>query len=213
MSSIAYENGFFWKTLWNLSQNAALKAQRKNPNVLLTGDTVHIPDLTIRQESGATEQRHKFVLKGVPEFLRFKVLDPNHKPRPNLDYVIVIEGNSTKGKTDGNGELKIPIPPNAMTGKLMYAAYKATDETGKPVPGRPQMQVTVLQLGNLDPISEVSGFKARLANLGYYKGPIDNNMDDRTTRSITAFQKKKNLPVSGVADDATKSLLQSLHGH
>jgi len=213
MSSIAYENGFFWKTLWNLSQNAALKAKRKNPNVLMTADVVHIPDLTIRQEPGATEMTHKFMLKGVPEVLRMKLMDANHKPRPSLDYVIIIEGNSRRGKTDGNGELKESIPPNAKTGKLTFAAAGAVDKTGKPIPGRPKTQVMMLQLGNLNPISEVSGLKARLTNLGCYKGPIDENLDDRTKRAISAFQSKKGLPVTGVADDATKALLQKVHGH
>ena len=29
MSSIAYSRGFFWETLWNLSENADLKNERK----------------------------------------------------------------------------------------------------------------------------------------------------------------------------------------
>ena len=213
MSSIAYENGFFWKTLWNLSQNSDLKAKRKNPNVLMTGDVVHIPDLTIRQEAGATEATHKFVLKGVPEVLRIKLMDPKHNPRPNLDYVITIEGNSRRGTTDGNGELNETIPPNARTGKITFAAYGANDKNGKPVPGRPKTQVMILQLGNLNPMSEVSGVKARLANLQFYFGPIDENLDDATKQAISAFQSRKGLPVTGVADDATKAMLQKTHGH
>ena len=213
MSSIAYENGFFWKTLWNLAENADLKARRKNPNVLMTGDVVHIPDLTVKKEPGATEATHKFMLKGVPEILRMKLMDARHKPRPNLDYIIIIEGNSRRGTTDGNGELKESIPPNAKTGKLTFAAAGSLDKTGKPIPGRPKNQVMILQLGNLNPITEVSGLKARLANIGCYKGPIDENLDDRTKQAISAFQRKKGLPVTGVADDATKALLQKVHGH
>jgi hypothetical protein len=213
MSSIAYEHGFFWKTLWNLPENAALKTKRKNPNVLMTGDIVHIPDLTVRQEPGATEMTHKFILKGVPEVLRMKLHDANHKPRPNLDYIIVIEGHSRRGKTDANGELTESIPPNARTGKLSFPALGSVDKTGKPIPGRPKKTVMKLQLGDLDPISEVSGLKARLANLGCYRGPIDGNLDDDTKQAISAFQRKKGLPVTGVADDATKALLQKIHGH
>jgi N-acetylmuramoyl-L-alanine amidase len=213
MSSIAYENGFFWQTLWNHPSNAALKAQRKNPNVLMTGDIVHIPDLTVRNEPGATEMTHKFMLKGVPEKLRMQLLDANHKPRANLAYIIVIDGNSRRGKTNGNGELTESIPPNAKTGKLTFTPTAALDKTGKPVPGTPKKQVMVLQLGNLNPLSEVSGLKARLANLGLYKGPIDENLDDATKQAIRAFQTKKSLPVTGVADDATKTLLQKIHGH
>ncbi len=213
MSSIAYAHGFFWQTLWNLGENAALKTQRKNPNVLMTGDMVHIPDLTVKQEPGATEQQHKFMLKGVPEKLNLQLLDYSHKPRPNLDYIITIDGNSRRGKTDGNGKLTESIPPNAMAGKLTFAAPAVLDKSGNPLPGKPKNQVLILQLGNLNPISEVSGLKARLANLGFYKGPIDENLDPATKLAISKFQAKKGLPVTGVADDATVQKLQAVHGH
>jgi peptidoglycan hydrolase-like protein with peptidoglycan-binding domain len=71
----------------------------------------------------------------------------------------------------------------------------------------------ILQLGNLNPITEVSGFKARLANFGLYRGPIDENLDDATKQAISAFQTQQGLPVTGIADDATQQKLQSLHGH
>jgi N-acetylmuramoyl-L-alanine amidase len=221
LSSIAYENGFFWQTLWNLPANSDLKSKRKNPNVLMTGDVVHIPDLTVKQQPGATETRHKFVLKGVPEFLRMKLLDAKHQPRPNLDYVIVIDGNARRGQTDGTGELKESIPPNAKSGTLTFAAPWAASPSpgtgaGKPTPrksSRPANQVINLQLGGLNPITSMSGFKARLANVGAYRGPLDDNLDDATTKAIKAFQTKKGLPVTGLPDDATKAKLQDLHGH
>jgi N-acetylmuramoyl-L-alanine amidase len=211
VSSIAYENGFFWKTLWNLPQNADLKTKRKNPNVLMTGDILHIPDLTIKNEPGATEATHKFMLNGVPEIFRMKLLDAFHKPRANLDYVIVIEGDSRRGKTDANGGITESIPPSAKTGQLIVAA--PGDKNGKPIPGQPAKQIMNLQLGNLNPISEVSGIKARLTNLGFYQGPIDESLDDDTKRAIRAFQRRKGLPVTGVADDATKNMLLKVHGH
>ncbi len=34
-ASIAKANGFFWKTVWEHGENAALKEKRKDPNVLL----------------------------------------------------------------------------------------------------------------------------------------------------------------------------------
>ena len=211
MSSIAYEHGFFWQTLWNLPENADLKSNRKNPNVLMSGDIVHIPDLTPKNESGGTDQRHKYTLKGVPEKLRMRLLDADHKPRANLDYIIVIDGNSRKGRTDGNGELKESIPPNAKTGKLIVPPPLGDD--GNPAPGQANTQETALQLGTLDPVATVPGLKARLANLGFYKGPLDGNLDDATQSAISAFQTKQGLPVTGQADDATKSKLQSMHGH
>jgi N-acetylmuramoyl-L-alanine amidase len=213
MSSIAYERGFFWKTLWNDSSNADLKAKRKNPNVLMTGDVVHIPDLTVKNEPGATETTHKFMLKGVPEKLHIKLLDYDHKPRPNLDYIIVIDGNSRRGQTDADGVLIENIPPHAKTGKVTFAAPELVDNTGEPIPANPKDQVMILQLGDLNPISEVSGLKARLANLGFYKGPIDENLDAATKQAISKFQTKQGLPVTGDADDAARQKLQDLHGH
>lgn len=213
MSSIGFENGFFWKTLWNLPENAALKAKRKNPNVLLAGDIVFIPDLRVKQVPGAPMATHKFMLKGAPEKLNITLLDFDHKPRPNLDYVIVIEGIAKRGTTDGSGKVTEPIPPNAKTGKLTFAAPQPLDGTGQPLPGKPKNQVMILQLGSLDPISEVSGIKARLANLGFYKGPIDGNLDVATQNAISLFQSRKGLEVTGTASDATVQKLQAIHGH
>jgi len=211
MSSIAYAHGFFWQTLWDLPANASLKNQRKNPNVLMAGDVVHIPDLTLKQEPGAPEQRHTFLLKGVPEQLRMKLLDAANKPRPNLDYIIVIDGKSRRGQTDANGELNEDIPPDARSGKLIFDA--SSDSTGKSAPVNSTKKELKLQLGNLDPVSEPTGLKARLANLGFYKGPVDDQVDDATKQAIGAFQNKQGLPVTGIADDATQARLQELHGH
>jgi hypothetical protein len=211
VSSIGFTSGFFWKTLWNHPSNAALKTKRKNPNVLMPGDIVHIPDLTVKKQPGATEMKHKFKLKGVPEIFRMKLLDAFHKPRAHLDYKILIENVWRRGTTDANGQLKESIPPDAMTGKLIVAA--PGDKNGKPIPGKPKFQVMMLQLGNLNPLSEVSGIKARLTNLGFYMGPIDDDPGDDLTRAIRSFQRRKGLPVTGLADDATKSKLLKIHGH
>jgi hypothetical protein len=197
MSSIAFERGFFWKKLWNLGANASLKTSRKNPNVLMTGDVVHIPDLTVKQVPCATDKQHQFVRKGVPEKLRMKLLDNKRKPRANLVYNIVIDGKSRSGKTSAKGELTESIPPNAKVGKLMIG----------------KSEVINLNLGHLNPVSDMSGIKMRLANLGFYKGAIDSNLDDAAKSALSSFQNAQGLPVTGAADDATKNQLQKLHGH
>ena len=206
MSSIAFANGFFWQTLWNLPENAALKTLRKNQNVLMPGDTVHIPDLTVKQESRPADAQHKFVLKGIPEVLNMRFLDSKQKPRANLDYVITLEGNARRGKLDGDGRLKEKIPPGTMQGKLVLM--------GKPDQyGQVKTESMTLQLGGLNPVTEVSGIKARLANRGFYNGPCDENMDDATKQSLRAFQQKQGLPVTGEADDATQQALKQGGSH
>jgi N-acetylmuramoyl-L-alanine amidase len=79
ISSVAFEHGFFWETLWNHSKNSDLKHKRKDPNILKTGDVVYVPDLTLKQESRATEKRHKFKVKGVPAKLQLRLMRPKQE--------------------------------------------------------------------------------------------------------------------------------------
>ncbi len=199
INSIAFENGFFWETLWNHSSNADLKSKRKDPNVLEEGDVVHIPDITLKQESGATEQKHTFKKKGVPGKLNLQfVFDGD--PRANVPYTIVIDGVSTDGSTDGDGWVRMSIPPNAQGGTI----------TLKPAAGAPE--IFPLQLGSLAPIDSVAGQKARLVNLGYYSGDVDDDAGPDFIAGISAFQTACGLTVTGDADDSTQQELKSQHG-
>ncbi len=192
ISSIAYTFGFLPDTIWNLPENSDLKLLRKDPNVLMPGDTVHIPDLTVQDFPRPTDH-------GVPEKLCLRLLDINQKPRVNLAYTLVVDGRRKKGTTDGEGKLTESIAPNAKEGKILVGADGS--------------EVIRLQLGQLNPVADITGVKARLSNLGYYQGPIDNNVDDQTTKAISDYQTKQGLPVTGTADDATQSQLLQDHGH
>lgn len=235
ISSIAFEHGFFWETLWNDSSNADLKSKRKDPNVLMEGDIVHIPDLRLKKESGATEQKHKFKLKGVPAKLKLKLMRPKppkdtpeqapggsggsadesefsdadfqaaqgdeEEPMANAPYVLEADGVRIKeGKTDGDGCVEIPIPPNASQGKLTVNKDK------------PDEKIIYLDLGGMDPVDEPTGVRKRLNNLGYPcddDGPLD--ADDLQV-ALAQFQDDNGLTVSGTLDDPTKDKLKDLHG-
>ncbi len=192
--SIAKENGFFWKTLWNHPDNAALKTKRKDPNVLMEGDEVTIPDLTLRQESGATEARHTFQLKGEPHIFKLRLTRMN-KPRANEPYVLKLDGKLIRGQTDGNGLLQQPIPGNAKGGTLLLQN------------GKEQYPICI---GGMDPVDEISGLQHRLNNLGF-PCEMDGNLGPRTKRALQQFQAQNNLPTTGKPDDATKGKLKSMH--
>jgi N-acetylmuramoyl-L-alanine amidase len=85
MSSIASERGFFWETLWNHSKNAELKRKRGDPNILKEGDVVFIPDLEVREEPRATEQTHRFRLKGEPAKLKIRLMKPKEEKEEQDD--------------------------------------------------------------------------------------------------------------------------------
>ena len=63
----------------------------------------------------------------------------------------------------------------------------------------------------MDPISEVSGIKRRLANLGFYSGPMDGDMDEETQEALARFQTQQGLPATGQADEATRQKLLDRH--
>ena len=201
MSSIGALYRIGWRKIWDDPQNAELKNARKNPNVLYPGDELFIPDYTIRVESCATEKCHKFVLRGVPETLRIRLLDEFDRPRTGVKYELVIEGKKggkRKGVTDGNGELKEDISPLTTNAKLFIG-----DERRE----------IVLRIGSLDPITETSGIQSRLSNLGYNPGPVDEDLGPRTREAMRNFQEQYGLDVTGEPDDATCNKLRDMHGH
>lgn len=119
ISSIAFKHGLFPGTVWDDPKNSKLKEERKNPNILAPGDVVHVRDIEEKEEDCASEERHRFRKKGVPEKLivQFKIGD---KPRADEDYVLDIDGALSEGKTDKDGKIDIWIPPDAKKGKITF---------------------------------------------------------------------------------------------
>ena len=97
VNSVAYTHGFFWKTIWNHPNNSDLKSRREDPNILLDGDVIHIPDLRQKQESGAVDSHHRFKVKGVPAKLRLQFLGApdfkrSEKPAPKQPALAADDG-------------------------------------------------------------------------------------------------------------------------
>jgi N-acetylmuramoyl-L-alanine amidase len=196
ITSIAQEYGFFWETLWNLPDNAELKRQRQDPNVLQPGDVVIIPEKRQKQVSCASEQTHRFQRRGCPAILRLRLLWDD-EPRANESYVLEVDGEYSSGTTDGDGRLEHPIAPNARRGRLLVG--ESQDEY-------------VLDLGHIDPVDEISGVQSRLNNLGFICGETDGDLGPKTESALRAFQRKQDLPESGEIDDDTKARLVEIYG-
>jgi hypothetical protein len=198
INSIAYENGFFWQTLWDHPNNAALKEHRQTPNILLAGDVVHVPDKRVKRERASVTRNNVYQLKGVPARIRL-VFHRGGEPRKNEPYKLEIDGKVLKqGTTDENGMIEAGILPTAKTGKVILGE------------GREQT-VYQLQLGHLDPPSEITGIDARLRNLGYLKSKAATATDDERQEALKAFQAANSLAITGDVDDATRKLLAGGH--
>ncbi len=193
--SIARENGFFWETIWNHPNNAALKAKRKDPNVLFEGDEVFVPELEVREESRGTNARHKFKLKGQQVKFKLQLLMMG-EPRAGEAYTLLVDGTIYSGTTGGDGKLEHEIPANAKAGKIMLRGGK---------------EEYPVRIGHLDPIDEISGVQQRLNNLGYNSGVEDGLMNDAVKAALTAFQNKCKLKPTGELDGATKAKLEEAH--
>lgn len=196
ISSIAFEHGFFADTIWNHQNNVELKKKRQDPNVLMPGDIVFVPDKRIKEVSEPTNNVHKFRCKNTPE--KFKLqLFLDEKPRADEEYELEIENLKFFGKTDSQGRIQQSIPPNAKKGKLLLANGE---------------EVYQLQLGNLNPSDEITGAQGRLWNLGLYFGPIDGKMSDEMLEAIQEYQFSKNMEPDGKLTPTTIAALKEDYG-
>ena len=194
ISSIAFEHGFFADTIWNHPSNAELKEKRKDPNVLMPGDVVFVPDLREKTVNRTTNQMHRFQLKNAPALLSLQMFDEDEY-RSNQNYELEIDGVKHTGKTDSEGVLRVSILPNARHGKLIIGPDQAEFD---------------LQFGQVEPPTEIRGVQARLNNLGF-ECASTGKIDDDTQRALRGFQRANQLKETGEIDDATRQKLDELH--
>ena len=199
ISSIAYEAGFLWETLWNHPDNAKLRQLRRNPNALLPGDVVTIPEKRVKEESCDATRLHKFRIKGVPVRFNLRLLDIAGDPRSDVPFTLEVHGSFRRGRTDSDGRISEVIPPIARKAILMLS------------PPGSKVEVYEFQLGHMNPTDDIAGLQARLRNLGYLK-IITGQMDAATHNILWKFQHARGLPETGEPDAATLSALADEHG-
>lgn len=195
LATIAKKYGFKrWQTIYEAAENEELCKKRPNPNVLYPGDEIFIPDKEQKEESGATEEKHRFKLKTSKWIFRVEMKDEEMNPLEDYPYELFINDDLFKeGKTKAGGLIEFPMPLEARSGKLVFMG-----------------QETVLKFGVLDPVSRIKGIQQRLNNLGFNPGPIDGIIGPRTRQAIRRFQQsQKDLKHTGrINDDTRKRLLQ-----
>ena len=235
ISSIAFEHGFFWETVWNHGNNADLKQKRKDPNVLMDEDVVHIPDLTSKEESGATEQRHRFRRKGVPAKLRLRLMrepesQQTEEPRQTIQQgrggrELTIQSEAPQPKTQpeeprANAPFRLQIDGIVVQegqtdddGRIEVSISPNAREGRLIVePGTARETVIPLNLGHLDPIETVRGIKERLFNLGIGAGEINDQETPELEVAVREFQSRHGLEVTGRIDQQTRDALRDAHG-
>jgi N-acetylmuramoyl-L-alanine amidase len=196
MASIAERHRFLWTTLWEHEENAALRALRKNPNALLPGDAVHIPEKLHRPYAAGTDAVHVFALRRNLVRLCLR-LTRSGAPRSHEGYTLRGGVFEVTGTTASDGAIDVEIPVDLAAVDLIL------DASGERYR---------LDLGHLDPVETVTGAQARLRSLGLYSGPVDGIAGPVTTSAITGFQRSRDLPATGVLDETTSAALASAYG-
>jgi len=91
LTSVAKRYGFSdWRSVYEHPGNVELRARRPNPDVLLPGDRVAIPEKKRKAVPAATEQRHRFIRMGTLVMLRFVVKDPEERVLGGARYELRI---------------------------------------------------------------------------------------------------------------------------
>ena len=196
LAKIAHDAGLDPDAVWSHPKNADLRALRKDQNILCEGDVVFLPvedPVTLPLKVGAAN-RFSVVVPEIETHVRF-----GNATGPFAGEAYVVEGldEPIRGTSDGDGKVTITAPVTAHVATVRF------EKRG--------LSFSVL-LGEMDPITEVSGVQLRLASLGYLKGTPSGELDDATTGALRAFQDAKGLARTGAMDQATLDALKAAYG-
>lgn len=204
LASLARRYGFAdWRVIYDAPENAAFRQKRPDPNVILPGDTLFIPERRAKAVDSPDAQAHRFRSKGKTTLLRLKVRDEADQPLAGKPYRLRAGTAEIEGTTDGDGLVEQPIPADAESGELTVwlDGQDRREEASWP-----------LDIGHLDPVEELAGAQARLNNLGFDAGPVDGVDGARTRAAVAEFQDRHGLTVDGICGPQTQAKLKSVHG-
>jgi nucleoid-associated protein YgaU len=200
LARIAHKYGLKnWKAVWNAAENEALRAKRKNPNVLYPGDEVKVAGNAVHEITRPTDQVHRIVLKpGTMVTLRLNLLGHKRKALADVPCKILVRDQVVYEGTVKDGKLECQLPASVTDATLI------ADIDGLVIE-RP------LHIGALDPVDQVSGVQARLSNLGWYRGEADGVLSEALHMAQNTFREAEDLESKSELDSSLHGPLQDAH--
>lgn len=160
LSQVAQAAGFLdARTVWDAAENAPLRDQRSDPNVLKPGDKVFVPDRVAKSVVASTGKRAVFQAAIPTKDLRIRVLNASGLPIAGADCDFTV-GDKQALKTDADGKVERRI--------VLDAAGNAPTDGGLTLAA--QRLVIHLKLQPMAHEDTREGQQARLNNLGYFAG-------------------------------------------
>lgn len=202
LSKIAQEHNIGdWKKIYDHPANERLRKFRPDPNQLEPGDIVYIPDAKQNITNHATSQKHTLKVNIEPIELKLKVMLED-EPIKNAKFELTGGSVNIQGQTDGSGQIDEKIPSNVSS--LSLSVWTDAD------PENPYLKTTV-NVAQLAPCNTLRGVKARLNNLGYDCGEVNDELDALYYSALMRFQEDNELEITGNRCEKTLKKLEEQH--
>ena len=195
LKKLAADHGFDPREVWNDPANAQLAQLRTNPNLLVEGDILYIPDTPPVWLPVQVGEVNRFVGTVATNKLTLKLVAKG-KALANATCRITGVPGMSSATTDGEGTLQLVVP---------LSVTSVTIDVDSP------RFHAVARVGHLDPPDTDSGVRMRLRNLQYLHDHSVTD-DDCMKLAISNFQADQGIEVSGALDDATRAALVEAHG-
>jgi hypothetical protein len=156
--SIADKYGLLSDSVWNDPTNSKVRSKRQYPDRLTPGDILYIREKEIKEESGATEQRHRFRRKSNVGLVIRLDIDPNDSEGHDNCFVL----SSTDGSYRSEKTVKDDLVPGDDYIDLFFSGLKETKSyTLEVVP--PDEEAAQVVFENV-PYSELAGLSPRVGS-------------------------------------------------
>jgi hypothetical protein len=189
---LAAKNGLdSWEDIVNAPENASIKDTLTDPGVVKDGISLFIPNRVLKQDPKPVDATHPYTIKRPKAWLRLAVKDAAGAPLKDKKYELSVDSIVTSGTIPADGVIERAVSVHASDGTLTVWIDDATKE------------VWSLRIGHMNPIDDDQGVEWRLANLGFDCGDL--------AASVSAFQERVGLDVTGTIDDALREKLKTYY--
>ena len=180
ISSIAFDEEMKWNKIYLHEKNEKLRETRQHPNILLPGDKVTIPAKEAKEkEEKDVDTVYTYTRKVNPCGLQLRFTKFGRPRKEEKFELWRDEVKVDEGKLNEKGILQVAIIRPDWKKVLIYLGEKR--------------EKYEFELGTIAPVTEPRGIQARLWNLGYYHGKLDDDFTVETENAFRRFMQKNGL--------------------
>jgi N-acetylmuramoyl-L-alanine amidase len=196
LGRLAHVHGFDADAVWNHPANADLRRRRTSPEVLATGDILHIPDEPRARHPLRLHATNAFSTRVATVRVRVALSGSGGRPLANARYWL--DGaTEPSGTTDGGGIATIEVEPTKTSVSVRVDGCS---------------DVYLLRIGHIEPADSEAGVRQRLLNLSYLPEDSEHVTRERVGEALRRFQQRHGLELTGQPDGATVQALVREHG-